>query len=57
MDALVVSSSSRALLAFSQSSIVHLPGEVTLPDLEATAMGEMLVGIPSREASAISALT
>ena len=28
-----------------------------LQDLEATAMGEMLVGIPLREASAISALT
>ena len=27
-----------------------------LPELEATVMGEMLVGIPSRDPSAISAL-
>ena len=55
VDALVVSSSLRALLAFSQSSIVSAGG-VMLPDLEATAMGEMLVGISLREASAIAAL-
>ena len=56
MDALVVNSSSRALLAFSQSSIVSAGG-VMLPDLEVVAMGEMLVGIPSRDAYAISAIT
>ena len=56
MDALVVSSSSRALLAFSQSSIASTGG-VMVSGLEAMAMGEMLVGIPSRDASAISALT
>ena len=56
MDALVVSSSLRVLLAFAQSSIVSTGGEM-LSDLEVAAMGEMLVGIPSRDASAISALT
>ena len=56
MDALVVSSFSKALLAVAWSSIVTTGG-VTLSDLEVTAMGEMLVGIPSRDASAISALT
>ena len=56
MDALVVSSSSRALLAFSQSSIASAGG-VMLLDLEVAAMGEILVEIPSRDASAISALT
>ena len=56
MDALVVNSSLRALLAFSQSFIVSAGG-VMLLDLEVAAMGEMLVGIPSRDASAISALT
>ena len=55
MDALVVSSSSRALLAFSQSSIASAGG-LMLPDLQVMAMGEMLVGIPSRDASAISVL-
>ena len=55
MDALVVSSSSRALLAFPQSSIASTGG-VMLSGLEAVAMGEMLVGIPSRDACAISAL-
>ena len=37
MDALVVSSSSSALLAFSQSSVASARG-VMLPDLEVTAM-------------------
>ena len=55
MDALVVSSSSRALLAFVWSSIASVGG-VMLSDLE-VAMGEMLVGIPSRDVSAISTLT
>ena len=54
MDDLVASSSSRALLAFSQSSATSA-GEVTLLDLGVTAMGEMVVGTPSRDASAISA--
>ena len=56
MDALVFSRSWRALLAFAQSSITSTGG-VTLQAPEATAIGEMLVGIPSREASATSALT
>ena len=56
MDALVVSSSLRALLAFVQSSTVSNRG-VMLSDLEVIAMGEMLVGIPSRDVSAISMLT
>ena len=56
MDALVVSSSLRALLAFLQSSIASARG-VMLLDLEVVAMGEMLLGIPSKDASAISALT
>ena len=55
MDALVVSSSLRALLAFPQSSMGS-SGGVMLLGLEATVMGEMLVGIPSRDASAISLL-
>ena len=56
MDALVASTSSRALLAFSQSSAASAGG-VTLPDLVVIATGVMLVGIPYRDASAISALT
>ena len=56
MDALVVSSSLRALLAFPQSSMGSTGG-VMLSGLAAMVMGEMLVGIPSRDASAISALT
>ena len=56
MDALVVNSSLRALLAFSKSSVASAGGVMFL-DLEVPAMGEMLVGIPYRDASAISALT
>ena len=56
MDSLVVSSSLRALLAFHQSSIGSTGG-VTLLGLEAMVMGEMLVGIPSKDASAIPVLT
>ena len=55
MDALVVSSSLRALLAYSQRSVASAGG-VMLLDLEVTAMGEMLVEIPSRDASSILAL-
>ena len=51
MDALVVSRSLRALLAFAQSSIVSTGG-VMLPVLETAAIGKMLVGMSSREASA-----
>ena len=54
MDALVASSSSRALLAFSQSSAISAGG-VMLLDLVVTAMGEMVVGTPSRDASTILA--
>ena len=54
MDALVASSSSRALFAFSQSSATSAGG-VMLLDLVVTAMGEMVVGIPSRDASTIAA--
>ena len=43
MDALVASSSCRALLAFSQSSAMSAGG-VMLLDLVVTAMGEMVVG-------------
>ena len=50
MDALVVSRSSRALLAFAQSSITCIGG-VMLLVLETAAIGEMLAGMPSREAS------
>ena len=53
MDDVVASSSSRALLAFSQSSSMSAGG-VTLLDLGVAAMGEMVVGAPSRDASAIS---
>ena len=54
MDGLVASSSSRALLAFLKSSATSAR-EVMLPDLVVAAMGEMVVGTPSRDASAISA--
>ena len=54
VDALVASSSSRALLALSQSSAASTGG-VMLLDLVATAMGEMVVGTPSRVAYTISA--
>ena len=54
MDALVASCSSRALLAFCQSSAASVGG-VMLLDLVVMAMGEMVVGNPSRDASAISA--
>ena len=56
MDALVTSRSSRSLLAFAWSSIASTRG-VTLPVLEMAAIGEMLVGMSSREASATSVLT
>ena len=52
MDDLVTNSSSRALLAFSWSSAASVGG-VMLPDLVVTAMGEIVVGTPSRDASAI----
>ena len=52
MDDLVASSSSRALLAFFQSSAVS--AGVMLLDLVVMAMGEMVVGTPSRDASTIS---
>ena len=54
MDDLVTSISPRALLAFSQRWFASV-GEVPLLGLGASAMGEMIVGISSREASAISA--
>ena len=50
---LVDSNFSRALVTFSQSWPASVGG-VTLLDLGVTAMGEMVVGTPSREASAIS---
>ena len=53
MDDLVASSSSRALLAFSWSSATSAGG-VMLLDLVVTAMGEMVAGTPSRDASTIS---
>ena len=56
MEALVVSRSSRALLALVQSSIMSIGG-VMLPVLETAAIGEMLAGMSSREASAASMLT
>ena len=56
MDALVDRKSSRALLAFSQSSGLSSRG-VMLPVLKTAAMGKMLVGMSSREASAASVLT
>ena len=56
MDAFVVSRSLRVLLALAQSSIASARG-VMLPVLEMAAIGEILVGMSSREASATSALT
>ena len=56
VDTLVVSRSLRALLAFVQSSIASTRG-VMLLILETAAIGEMLVGMSSREASATLALT
>ena len=53
MDDLVASSSSKALLAFSQSRPTSAGG-VMLLDLGVMAMGEMVVGTSPREASAIS---
>ena len=53
-DALVASSSSRALLAFSQSSAASVGG-VMFPDLVVVAMGEMVVATPSRDASILLA--
>ena len=50
MDALVVSRSLGTLLAFVQSSIISTGG-VVLPVLETATIGEMLVGMSSREAS------
>ena len=55
MDALAVSRSLRALLAFGQSSIAS-NGGVMLLVLETVAIGEMLAGMSSREVSATSAL-
>ena len=56
MDALVDRKSSRALLAFAWNSSLSTGG-VTLPVLEMAAIGEMLVGMSSREASATLVLT
>ena len=55
MDPLVLIRSSRALLALVQSSTRSTKG-LTLLLLETTAIGEMLVGMSSREASASSML-
>ena len=55
IDALVVRKSLRALLAFAQSSSSSARG-VMLLVMEMAAIGEMLVGMSSREASAASAL-
>ena len=52
MDDLVASRSSRTLLAFSWSSATSV-GRVMLLDPVVVAMGEMVVGTPSRDASAI----
>ena len=52
MDDLVASSPSRSLLAFSQSWPASVGG-VMLLDPRVTAMGEMVVGTSSREASTI----
>ena len=49
MDDLVASSSSRALLAFSQIWPTSAGGVILL-DLGVVAMGEMVVGTPSRKA-------
>ena len=54
MDTLVASSSSRALLEFSQSSAMSVGG-VMLLDVVVMAMGEVVVGTHSRDASAILA--
>ena len=54
MGAFMASNSSRALLAFSQSSTASAEG-VMLSDQVVMAMGEMVVGTPSRDASALSA--
>ena len=54
MDDLVASSSPRALLAFSQRWFASAGG-VPLLGPGVSAMGEMVVGTSSREASAISA--
>ena len=56
MDALVVRKSSRALLAFAWS-FSSSTGGVMLLVLETTAIGEMLAGMSSRNASIASALT
>ena len=53
MDDQVASSSSRALLAFSQGWLTSAGG-VLLLDPGVSAMGDMVVGTSSREASAIS---
>ena len=53
MDDLVTSSSSRALLVFSQSWLASMRG-VPLMGPGVSAMGEMVVGTSSREASTIS---
>ena len=55
MDDLVVSRSLRALLALVQSSIMSSRG-LTLLVLEMAAIGEMLVGMSSKEASTSSML-
>ena len=55
MDPLVLSRSSRALLALVQSSTWSTKG-LTLPLLETAAIGEKLVGMSSREVSASSTL-
>ena len=55
MDALVVNSSSRALLALAWSSSSSIEG-VLLLVLEMAAIGEMLVGMSSSEASVALAL-
>ena len=56
MDALVVSSSLRALLAFSSKLHGVYQGSDALMPRSHAAMGQMLVGIPSRDASVISVL-
>ena len=56
MDDLVANSSSRALLAFSQSWPMSA-GSMTFLNLGNTAMGEMVVGTSPNEASAISTLS
>ena len=55
-DDVVANSSSRALLAFSQSWSASV-GRVMLLDLGAAAMGEMVVGTSPNEASAILTLS